>query len=188
MVRSMAKILMIRHGETNYNKEGRYCGSTDIELNEIGIEQAIKVSEQLLNHSIDVIISSPLKRAVKTSNIISDKLGIPIVVVEGLEERNVGVYEGLTRKEVEERYPELWNNKSLGLFSEAPHGGESIEAVQNRVFRALDMIMENYKDKNILIVCHGFVTRVINKYFNEVPEEDFHKFVLKNCEIFEFDC
>lgn len=187
-MRSMAKILMIRHGETNYNKEGRYCGSTDIELNEIGIEQAIKVSEQLLNHSIDVIISSPLKRAVKTSNIISDKLGIPVVVVEGLEERNVGVYEGLTRKEVEERYPELWNNKSLGLFSEAPHGGESIEAVQNRVFRALDMIMEDYKDKNVLIVCHGFVTRVINKYFNEVPEEDFHKFVLKNCEIFEFDC
>lgn len=183
----MAKIFITRHGETDYNTQGRYCGSTDVELNNVGIEQAIKVAEILKDYSIDVIISSTMKRAVKTSSIIAEKLNKPIEVVSGLEERCVGVYEGLTKTEVQEKYPNLWNSKSLYLFDESPHGGESVKEVQDRVFNAIDNIKEKHDGKNILIVTHGFVTRTINKYFNEVSEEDFIKFSLKNCEVFEFE-
>lgn len=182
----MRKLYVVRHGETDYNVQGRYSGVTDIELNENGIAQARITAEGLKQYPIDIIIASPLKRARMTAEIIQNCINKPIVIVDDFKERSVGVYEGLTREEVQNKYPELWNQNVLRQMECTLHEGESIRQTKDRVHKGLSYLIENYKDKNIVLVTHGFVSRVIYGYFNEVTEEEFHKYALKNCEIEEY--
>lgn len=88
------RLLITRHGQTDWNVAGKTQGRTDTELNETGIEQAKTVREKLMNYDIDVILSSTLKRAKKTAEIIADKRNIPIFYDEDLVERSYGEYEG----------------------------------------------------------------------------------------------
>ena len=94
------KFYIIRHGQTDWNKKGKIQGKTDIELNEEGIEQAREATKKLENCDIDVIISSPLKRARKTAEIINETKNVPIIFKEELEERGFGEFEGKIRKEI----------------------------------------------------------------------------------------
>lgn len=172
----MTNLIVVRHGETNYNLEGRYCGSTDIDLNEKGYEQARILAQRLKNKSIGIIISSTMKRAKETAKIISNELGLPVIEMEKLVERCVGVYEGLTREEAKNKYPLMWERN-------APEGAETLELVEDRVHKALNTIRKEYlENQNILIVTHGYITKVIYKYFNNSSKEDFLKYALKNCE------
>jgi len=176
----MGRLIVVRHGETAYNAEGRYTGRTDIGLNEEGCKQAKMLAEKLKNIPIDIIISSTLKRARETAKVINEELQLPVIEMEELIERGVGVYEGLTREEAKNRYPEMWANNT-------PEGREPGNLVDERVYKALNTIRFDYlKDKNVLIVTHGYVTKVINKYFNNSSEADFLKYALKNCEYEEY--
>lgn len=182
----MSKLYVVRHGETDFNVQGRYAGSTDVELNETGVTQARITAENLKQYSIDIIITSPLKRAMKTAEIIKECIRKPIVVIDDFAERSVGVYEGLTRDEAMNKYPDLWNQNVLRQFDCTLHEGESVKQVRNRVQKALCSIKDNYKGKNIVLVTHGYVSREIYGYFNEVTEEEFHKYALKNCQVAEY--
>lgn len=91
------KLLLTRHGQTDWNVAGKVQGTTDIELNEIGKKQAEETGKKLLNYDIDIIISSPLKRAKKTAEIIRENRNIPILLDDGLKERCFGKFEGKTR-------------------------------------------------------------------------------------------
>ena len=176
----MGKLIVVRHGETNYNAEGRYAGRIDIGLNEKGHEQAKALAKELKNTSIDIIISSTLKRATETAAIIGDELQLPVIEMSELVEKGVGVYEGLTREEAKKKYPVMWERN-------APEGAETVEEVENRVYNALNTIRYDYlNNKNVLIVAHGYVTKVISKYFNNSSQEAFSKYVLKNCEYDEY--
>ena len=95
------KFYIIRHGQTNWNKEGRIQGKTDIELNEEGIKQAEEAKKILKDYPIDMIVSSPLKRARKTAEIINETRKAPIVLDKALEERGFGEFEGKIRKEIQ---------------------------------------------------------------------------------------
>ena len=103
------KILLTRHGQTDWNVQRRIQGKTDIELNNIGIMQAEETRKKLLNYNIDYIISSPLKRAKKTAEIIGKDRNIPIIFDERIEERAFGEFEGKTSKEMD--FSLLWNRK-----------------------------------------------------------------------------
>ena len=92
------KIYVIRHGQTNWNIEGRIQGKTDIELNTEGTKQALKIKSIIKDYNIDLIISSPLKRARKTAEIINEALNCPIIFDKSLEERGYGIIEGQVRK------------------------------------------------------------------------------------------
>ncbi|HHD92124.1 MAG TPA: histidine phosphatase family protein [Candidatus Portnoybacteria bacterium] len=182
----MTTIYIIRHGKTDFNEQSRYLGSIDIPLNSTGKEQAIKVRNyfnDLRDRDIDIIISSPLKRAIETAKIIKPD-NLKIVPDPAFMERNIGVYEGLTKDEAKEKYPRLFTKNITRIFNEAPTGGETILEVQDRVFAGLNKIKEIYQEKNILIITHAFVAKVINKYFNpQISEQDFFNFVLQNAEI-----
>ena len=177
------KFYIIRHGQTNWNKEGRIQGKTDIELNEKGIEQAKEVKNILKDYPIDMIVSSTLKRARKTAEIINEAKNVPIIFKEALQERGFGEFEGKTREEIQDEnwYSEILDNYSL---NKEYKGVETIRSLCDRVWGLIEELKKTYTDKNILFVTHGGVTRAISGYFDGPNENGILEDLdLKNCEI-----
>lgn len=181
------KFYIIRHGQTNWNKKGKIQGKTDIELNEEGIKQAEEAKRILKDYPIDMIVSSTLKRARKTAEIINEAKNVPIIFKEALEERGFGEFEGKTQQEF---HDEIWNSEILANYNlnKQYKGVETIQDLCDRVWNLIEDLKEEYYDKNILLVTHGGVTRAINGYFNGANEngilEDLN---LHNCEIRTFE-
>ena len=173
------KLLVTRHGQTDWNLAGKVQGQTDIELNETGMEQAKIAGEKLLNEKIDVIISSPLKRAKKTAEIIRGNRDIPILIDSGITERSFGESEGKTREEFD--FDEIWNYKLNKQYKDA----ESVGDLFTRVQEFLDKIKKEYEDKTVLIVTHGGVTVPIRATLEGIPNgmEVLRNLGIENCEI-----
>lgn len=183
----MKKLYFVRHGQSIYNAQKRYAGSLDVELSELGKQQAQQVGEILKNLDIDIIVASSQKRAQQTANIINKYLNLPLETDSDLREICVGLYEGLTREESQAKYPKRWKQGLNSSFTQAVHEGESAQEVQDRVFAALDRISEKHKDKKVLIVAHGFVSKAVNRYFNrEITDEEFFSYTIDNCTVVEF--
>ncbi len=182
----MGKLYVVRHGETNFNVQGRYAGSTDVDLNEMGKNQARIMAASFKDKPIDIIITSSMKRALTTTNIIREYLVKPIVVLDEFVERKLGVYEGLTRDEVSKKFPKLWNENVLKQFDNTLHKGESVKQVRERVQKGLSYIKNNYRNQNVLLVTHGYISREIFGYFNKVSEDEFDKYILNNCQVAEY--
>lgn len=177
------KILLTRHGQTDWNVLRKVQGRTDIELNETGIKQAEIAREKLKDYDIDLIISSPLKRAKKTAEIIGSDRNIPIIIDKDLTERAFGKYEGKPPEGIE--FDEIWNYKLNKKYDDA----ECIEELFDRVNNFLDGIQEKYKDKTVLLVTHGGITVPIRAYFEGIPEkmEVLKGLGIENCEIKEYN-
>lgn len=173
------KLYVTRHGQTQWNFENKVCGISDIELTAKRIAQANEIALKLANYKIDLIISSPLKRAQKTAEIISNLISINFIVDNRLFEQNYGIYEGVQRDNV--NFLEAKKN----FVCKYPDG-ESVVQVAHRVFSLVDEIKEKYPSQNILFVSHGGVCRVIDTYFNDLTNEEFYKFTLGNCELKEY--
>jgi len=184
----MKKLLYVRHGESTYNAEHRYAGTIDVDLSPKGIEQANQVAEALRGTEIDLIIASPQKRAQHTARIINEVLQLPMEIEDGLREVHMGLYEGLTRVEVEQKYPERWLQGSTRSFEYAPYEGETAKDVQERVYATLDRIIAKHPHKTILVVAHGFVGKAVHRYFNRhITDEQFFDFGLENCVVVEYE-
>ena len=172
-------VFIARHGETEWNKANRVCGRTDIELTENGKDQAERLAEKLAANNIDLIISSPLKRATQTSKIISEICNAPVGMDDRLIEQDYGIYEGADRQN-----PDFLANKRN--FAYRYPNGESMMQVVARVYPLLEELKEKYVDKNILLLCHGGVCRVLKTYFQDMTNEEFFKYVLPNAEFEKF--
>ena len=171
-------IYVIRHGETEWNKENRLMGKYDISLNLTGIRQAYNLEKTLSNINLDFIISSPLKRAASTTKIINKNRQIPIIYDERLEERNFGELRGLNPTTLNYRdYWDYFENKQM-LY------GEDMKTFFKRVYLALDDIVKNYGNMNVLLVVHYGVSIPIECYFNNfIPKGPLTLLGLRNCEI-----
>ena len=174
------KIYVTRHGETTWNVHNKVCGLTDVELTAKGIEQANALADKMHDLGIGMIISSPLKRAYDTANIIAEKCGAPVVIDERLIEQNYGIYEGVDRKD-----PDFLGNKRN--FAYRYPGGESMMDLAHRVYGLLGEIRQKHADKNLLLVTHGGVCRVINTYFTDMTNDEYFNHSLPNCELMEFE-
>ena len=173
------KIYVTRHGQTDWNVQGKTQGRTDIELNEVGIEQAKQTKEELKNVDIDLIICSPLKRAKQTAEIINEGRNIQIIFDNQIIERNFGEFEGKKIK-----FDEFWDYNAHPRYQRA----ETIQEIISRISNFLDKIKEEYKDKNVLLVTHGGVSIAINCYFKGIPEDGkLINYCLHNCEVQEFE-
>ncbi len=172
-------IYAARHGETEYNAQNRICGLTDLDLTEHGVKQAEILAEKALAKDIDLIISSPLKRAVATSNIIAEKLKVSVIIDQRLIEQNYGIYEG------KDRFDEGFLNNKRNFAYRYPEG-ESMLQVAHRVYSLIDEISVQYADKNVLLVCHGGVCRIINTYFRDMTNDEFVNYSQVNCGIEEY--
>ncbi len=182
----MRKLFVVRHGETDYNIQNRYAGKIDVPLNEKGIMQATELSERIANLPVDIIISSTKKRALQTANIINRKMNKPMVTSELLIERDLGIFEGITRDDVKLKYPDMWKNKTLHKLGANEHKGETVEDVINRAYSIVCEVKEKYTDKNVLFVTHGYVSRMINKVIKNLSHEEANSFLLDNCELAEY--
>ncbi|MGN1127197.1 MAG: histidine phosphatase family protein [Ruminococcus sp.] len=168
-------ILFARHGKTEWNENNKVCGTSDIPLSNEGVEQAKILAEKLLKENIDIIFSSPLSRALETSKIISSVCNAPIIIDNRLIEQDYGIYEGVCRQN-----EDFLNNKKN--FAYKYPNGESMLQVATRVYPFIDEIKKKYPNKNILILSHGGICRVIKTYFCDMVNEDFFHYTLKNAE------
>lgn len=169
------KLLVTRHGETEWNRKNRILGRTDIPLNDTGIIQAKNLKDNI-PYPISYVISSPLKRAAMTANIICEGKDIVIKYDDRLIEMDYGIFEG------KDRGDELYQKEKRHFFKRYPQGESYLQAVQ-RVYNFIDDIIKDYADENVLIVTHNGICRIISTYFNDISNEDFAQYSLKNCDV-----
>ncbi len=178
------KLLVIRHGQTDWNVQKKVMGRCDEPLNEQGLKQAEETRKILLNEKIDLIICSPLKRAKQTANIINKDRNIKIIYDDRIIERDFGEYEGMETKDFD--FHGYWNYYKTEYYEQA----ENIQSFFNRVYDFLNDIQKNYKDKNILIVAHGGISIPVACYFNrKIPEGSLVDagLVLENCQVASYN-
>jgi len=156
------ELVVIRHGETRANAEGRYLGALDMGLNETGWAQVGTLAQALSKGApFQRLLTSPLLRARQSADLISGELALPARIVPAFRERHVGVFEGLTQAEARVRYPELWARNITRRWAEGPPGGESLDAVIARVSSGLNVLADEAQDERVLLVAHGVVAKVI---------------------------
>lgn len=170
----MTNFFLVRHGETDWNLAGRIQGATDIPLNDTGRTQAKATGVKMQGRKWDIIVSSPLSRALETASIIAAQIGMPEPTpVMDIVERNYGEAEGMTGPELEAFYP-----------NETPvPGRESRPEVQVRVLAAMHRLAKEYPGKNVVVVAHGGVIRAVlqsttgSAYFGErIANGSIHSF------------
>lgn len=171
-------IYIVRHGQTDWNVEGRYGGRVDIPLNEKGLTQAKELKDKFKDIKLDVVITSPLIRTIQTANEITDKEKI---IDERIIERSNGELEGKLKSEITEVID--FNDPN-----EKRYNIESIVDFRRRIFDFLDDITEKYKGKNVLVVTHAGVGLYMRTYFEgEPPSGNYADYKLKNCEYLEYE-
>ena len=182
------KLIFIRHGQTDWNVRGKIQGSYDIELNETGIRQAIDLSDKLTKHKYEFkkIYSSPQKRALNTAKILSESSNIEYVVIDDLREINMGEWEGLSWKEVDENYPTEYKEWKSNRRYTSPPKGESYEDMLQRVIKALHKIINENKD-DVVIITHSAVIMCLQCYITNTPFNKMLQFKTTNAEITEID-
>lgn len=149
------RLTLVRHGETLWNQAKKIQGITDVELSQLGLEQAYKLSLALQHENFDRIISSPLKRAYDTARAIAVHHEPPIMVENNLHELNAGELEGLTFPDLQLRYTEFLEKWMNDHASVTMPQGESLREVQNRVWPVIEKIAATAQ--NALVVSHSFV-------------------------------
>ena len=177
----MGRWFIVRHGETEWNAQGRIQGHTDISLSEIGIQQARLVAQRLAGVSLDVAYSSDLKRSAETAREILGQRSTPLHTTPRLREFNKGVFEGLTPEETGQRYPELYAASQVNDLDFAPPGGESIRQTSARMNAFMTELRMRHPDENVLIVGHGGALRAGFVALMELPLEANWRFLMTNC-------
>jgi len=159
-------ILLARHGETDWNREGRFQGWADPPLNATGRAQAVDLSVQLMAEELAAVYSSPLRRAYETAEVVAASRGLEPVTVDALREVDVGSWSGLSRAEIEQRFPEQyarWLDYGQGW-----EDGETYEQMVDRVVEALQKLAEARDGERILAVTHGGPMRAASAFADRV--------------------
>ena len=170
MMVGMTQLLVARHGETDWNREGRWQGHGGPGLNETGRRQAEALAGRLSGLKIDALYTSDLARAVETAEILAARTGCTPVLERGLREVDNGDWRGLTRAQVRERNPagyRRWLNGEPGWS-----GGESYEEMHRRVIETVQRLLDAHRRGRILVVSHGGAVRAIVAHATGLPGHD----------------
>ena len=171
-------IYIVRHGQTEYNVIGMYGGRIDTPLNEKGISQAYELRDKLKDIHFDLVFSSPLQRAKRTAEIICNN---DIITDERIIERNNGDLEGKLKSEITEVID--FNDPN-----EHRYNIENIVDFRKRIFDFFNDIVENYPDKDILVVTHAGVGIYARCFFEGEPKDNnYMSYKLGNCEVLQYD-
>ncbi|MDN3918678.1 histidine phosphatase family protein [Roseateles violae] len=163
------RILAVRHGETQWNRETRIQGQLDIPLNETGLEQARRVGAALREEAIDLIYSSDLARARQTAEAVARATGVELRLDAELRERSFGRFEGLSWAEIAERWPALserWRRRDLDFDAE---GGETLPIFYQRCVGAVERLAARHPGRTLLIVAHGGVMDCLYRAATRLP-------------------
>ena len=165
----VTKVILVRHGQTVWNKLGKYQGQADIELSEAGIEQAEKLGAAFPFDDVRAVYASPLKRAAATGRAIAAHLGLTVETCDELKEISFGDWEGLTYEEINAVWPSVHD----GLFyrpdiTDCPNG-EGFAGVQKRAVSKLKELVARHKGESFVIAAHGGVNRTLLCYALGLP-------------------
>ncbi|MBI5682345.1 MAG: histidine phosphatase family protein [Deltaproteobacteria bacterium] len=169
------RLFLIRHGQVINHHEFRYNGHFDIDITDIGVRQMENLADFLAHEPITAIYSSDLQRAVKGADIVGRRLGIKPVKMHEFRELSLGRWEGLTREEGAERFPEEAGFRFRDLAISKVQGGESLQDLKNRVVPKLNEILNRHRDEAVCLVAHGGVNRVILCDAMGLPMENFFR-------------
>ena len=155
------RIFLVRHGATVLTAEDRFAGATDVELSDIGRDQARRLSVRLKDENIAAVYASPMGRTVETASILAAPHALEVVPVDGLREISHGRWEGRTRHEVEELFPDEAASWERDPYTFAPQGGESGLAVTARALPDFLAIVKAHPGANVAVVSHKATIRLL---------------------------
>ena len=173
-------VVLIRHGQTDWNQ--RYCfqGRTDIPLNDEGVLQAKRLSERLASWAVDVVYSSPLRRALNTAQIVAEPHGLSPVVLEDLMELHFGTWEGRSISGMEGEEEGSFRTWMRDPFFNMPPGAEDWESIRSRVTKAIEIIL-NGPEERIAVVSHGGIVRALFAVLLGLDPHSVWRFRVFNC-------
>ena len=178
-------VLMVRHGEIPSNIKKVYAGMSSESLTEKGVRQAIEVSGKLKKHEVNAVYSSPVQRALQTAQIISEGIGMDLRVDNAFREMVLGPWEGMSESEVAQKYSEEWAIwKSRPAELRLP-GRETLDELLKRVLQGIRRIDKSTKSRNIVIVTHVAIIRVLLLWHLKMSLNLYKTILVPNAEIFE---
>jgi len=183
----MAEIILARHGETEWNVEEVFRGRIDVELNQTGIKQAELLAEYLSGIKIDAVYSSPLKRALKTAELIAGYHKLRVEITPGLTDFDYGGWQGLSHKEVKDRYKELYNEWNKNPHLVKMPGGESLNGVRERALGVMHEVLAKH-NSTVVLVSHRVVNKVLICALLGLDDSHFWNIRQDNCGITTFAC
>ncbi len=176
----MTELWLIRHGQTDWNTEGRIQGSIDQPLNECGIDQVKKLAAKLNGNEFAAVYSSPAIRAFQTAAILMEGRDIQIQCDDRLKEINLGIWEGLTWQEVKKEYPELLRKREADPERVAPPGSENFRELAERMIAAVNDIAAAHPDERVLVVSHGMTIASLICTIHGIPLKQAYDHVPNN--------
>ena len=176
----MTHLILIRHGETEWNVIGRYQGQADPPLNAKGVTQSHQLAEQLGETDLDLLYTSPLQRAAQTAQVLVDKLHIPLFIEPRLMEIHQGDWQTRLRSEIDQLYPDLFRRWESEPWEVSPPNGESLPQVQDRVIAALQEIIDKYPHQCVGIVTHRIPIALIKVHYQGLDRDIVRSMQLPN--------
>lgn len=182
----MKTIILVRHGQTQWNVGEKFRGRVDLELNETGIKQAELLAEYLADTRIDAVYSSPLKRTLKTSEIVARRHNLKVETRHELIDLDYGEWQGLSHEEVKDKYKELYLDWLYRPETIRLPGGESLEDVRKRAKVVIDEITSRTGDFTVLLMTHRVVGKVLICALLGLDNSRFWNIRLDNCGVTTF--
>jgi broad specificity phosphatase PhoE len=174
------RFCLVRHGQTNWNLEGRFQGQSDTPLNQTGRREAHSLAGQLSGQSFAAIFTSDLIRAKETAEIIAESLGLPVTLEPRLREINQGEWEGQFVEDIKARDAEHWDQRTIDPANFRPPGGESVAEVAERTRAAMRKIVRLYPSGSIIVVSHGLTLATLICEEGGIPLEDAFRHIPEN--------
>ncbi len=187
----MAYLILVRHGESEWNAKGIWTGLTDIPLSEKGRQEAKNVASLLRNIKLDIAYTSVLTRAKQTLNVIKNVLGLkslPTFENKALNERDYGVFTGKNKWEIEKEYGEKTFLNIRRAWNYPIPKGKTLKDVYNRVvpYYQSDILPKLKEGKNVLVVAHGNSLRALVKYLENISDHDVENLEIATGEIYVY--
>lgn len=183
----MTHLILVRHGQTEWDKQNRIQGALDIPLNEGGKKEAEGISHELSRFKINQLYSSPASCSFSTACEIAIPHKLKVKKIDELSELNLGVWQGLLVKDVKKRYKKQYNIWKTSPTSGRPPKGESMRDGYDRAVSAMHKIIDKHKRENICIVSHDIILSALKCYLKNVELEKLWEFIQKKIwwEVFE---
>lgn len=181
------KLLLIRHGEIPSNVNKVYAGRSPEELTPAGIGQAETVAEKCRQYNINTIYSSPIRRALQTAEIISEKNSAHVIVDSSFREMEMGPWEGMSEKDIPGLYPEEWDTWHSRPAELRLSGRETLDVLQHRVLDGIRSICDKAGNMTIAVVTHVAIIRVLLLWHSKQGLNLYKTIHVPNAEIFEMN-
>ena len=182
------EIILIRHGETEWNSQQRMQGHSNSDLSSVGQAQIQALGQWMKNVHFDQIYSSDSLRAKQTAEAITQFSGHELKIDLRLREKNLGVFEGLTSEEAKERHPEVFRLFKTAGSKYVIDEGESTQQLQDRALEIVEEIRIKHPEERVLLVTHGGFIRVVMKHSLGLSLETPTRFLIRNTGVFRLVC